>query len=132
MNAAAKSHPRSITESPWYWAYVFCTGGLIVLITMGPKYIERQTQIEQNGQKRQWAAQHVAGQVQAVSRSDSDELSIVLWPLFIVLGSILGVAWIKLIHDHLKRRAQPAELPVTSENDDGVTIDAVSPDGGHQ
>ena len=94
--------------------------------------MQRQIQIEQNGQKRQWAAQHVAGQVQAVTRSDSDKLTIVLWPLFVVLGSILGVAWIKLIRDHLKRRAQPTELPVALENDKDITIDAVSPDGGHQ
>ena len=130
MNAAAPSHPRSITESPWYWAYVFCTGGLIALVVMGPRYTQRQTQIEQNLQKRQWAAQHVAGQAQSDLLPGSEEMSITLWPLFVVLGSILAVAWIKLIRDHLKRRNQQAEPTVESENDNGVTVDALTAEGG--
>ncbi len=132
MNATEKSNPRSITESPWYWAYVFCTGGLIVLITVGPRYTQRQTQIEQNSQKRQWAAQGLAGQAQDDSRMDSEELSIKLWPLFVVLSSILAIAWCKLIRDHLKRNAGQTQPGVAVENDNGMAIDAVSSDGGRQ
>jgi len=109
MNPASSSPTRSITESPWYWAYLFCTGGLIALVIVGPKYARRQTQIEQNGQKRQWAARVAAGQAETDSPPTRGEPSITLWPLFVVLGAVLAVAWIKLIRDHLKRRAESAE-----------------------
>jgi hypothetical protein len=132
MNAVEKSNPQSITESPWYWAYLFCTGGLVVLVTMGPRYTQRQTQIEQNGQKRQWAAQHVAGRTPDNSQLDRQELSVKLWPLYIVLGSILAVAWSKLIRDHLKRRTLLTKPSDATENDDGIAIDAISADGGHK
>ncbi|MDP6467939.1 MAG: hypothetical protein QF918_09375 [Pirellulaceae bacterium] len=132
MNAAARSNPRSITESPWYWAYVFCTGGLIALVVMGPRYTQRQIQIEQNRQKRQWAAQRVAGQAQSDSRSDIEGTSIALWPLFVALGSVLAVAWMKLIRDHLKRQTQVAEPSIEAETDNGVAVDAVTADGGRQ
>ena len=32
----------SVTESPWYWIYVFCTAALIGLVLLGPKVLERQ------------------------------------------------------------------------------------------
>ena len=124
MNLAASSNPRSITESPWYWAYLFCTGGLIALVVVGPRYAQRQTQIEQNGQKRQWAAQLVAGQSPSVSQSESDKLSIPLRPLFLVLGSLLAIAWIKLIGDHFKRR-----LPIDLA--DRVAVPGVSAEKAH-
>ena len=103
-----------------------------MLVTMGPKYTQRQTQIEQNRQKRQWAAQRVAGQARDDSQLESAELSIKLWPLFVVLGSILAVAWSRLIRDHLKRRAQLTELADVAKNDNSIAIDAASADGGHQ
>jgi len=103
-----------------------------VLVVMGPRYTQRQTQIEQNLQKRQWAAQRVAGQAQGDFPPGKEEMAITLWPLFAVLGSILAVAWIKLIRDHLKRRNQRAQPSVESENDNGVAVDAVAADGGRQ
>lgn len=103
-----------------------------MLVTMGPRYTQRQTQIEQNGQKRQWAAQHVAGRTPDNSQLDRQELSVKLWPLYIVLGSILAVAWSKLIRDHLKRRTLLTKPSDATENDDGIAIDAISADGGHK
>jgi hypothetical protein len=106
MHPTAKPTVRPITDSPWYWAYLFCTGALIAMVVIGPKYGLRQTQIEQNGQKRQWAARLATGGAQRDSSPTTVAgHSIPLWPLFVLLGSVLSVAWTKLIYDHLKRRS---------------------------
>lgn len=104
MDAPPPTTVRSISESPWYWAYLFCTGGLVALVMIGPKYSQRQADIEQNGQKRQWAAQLAAGRAADDSPNSAGGLSITLGPLYLVLGAILAIAWLKLIRDHFRRR----------------------------
>lgn len=134
MTTAASSSPRSITESPWYWAYLFCTGALIALVIIGPKYAQRQTQIEQNGQKRQWAAQLAAGRSQGDSPADNQQPAIVLWPLFVVLGLVLSIAWIKLIRDHVQRRAPATgcSAAVEAGTVEAAAVDGTAMDGGRQ
>ncbi len=116
MGPKATPPRRSITESPWYWAYLFCTGGLVALVIVGPKYAQRQTQIEQNGQKRQWAAQLAAGREQTESPTSGGSQSIALWPLFVVLGTLLSLAWLKLIYDHRRRQQVAGEATAAGDH----------------
>ncbi len=37
--------PR-LTDSPWFWIYMFSTMALLMLMVMGPKYGHRQTHLE--------------------------------------------------------------------------------------
>lgn len=122
MNPTARSTLRPLAESPWYWAYLFCTGGLIALVVIGPKYALRQSQIEQNGQKRQWAAQLAAGRAVTDSPEPDVGQAVPLWPLFVLLGGCLGVAWIKLIRDHVRRRRAAMQAPPSGDGPD-VTSD---------
>jgi len=112
---------------------------LIALVIVGPKYAQRQSQIEQNGQKRQWAAQLAVGGEVNDAPAANNVLAVALWPLFVVLGLLLAVAWIKLIRDHMNRRKQvsvtaspveaarpPTGQPVSESNAAGIV--AVSGD----
>lgn len=84
---------RSLLDSPWYWAYVFLAAALAALFLMGPRYAQRQAQIERNYQARQRAAQYRAGEAPRTPLSDEERTAIPLWPLFLVLSALLAVTW---------------------------------------
>ena len=87
-------HPRrSISESPWYWVYLFCTAGLIALVLAEPKFAARQSQIERKAQGRQRAAQNLSGQEPRTPLSDEGHTQIRLRPLYYVVGGLLTAAW---------------------------------------
>jgi hypothetical protein len=95
---------RSITESPWYWVYVFCTAGLVALLLVGPRYSVRQTQIERSAQGRQRAIQNLAGE-QPAPMPDEERTRISLRPLYFLLSVVLCIAWTNLIWRHRRMRA---------------------------
>src|SRR3990167_4768494 len=101
MNAASSSPRKSITDSPWYWVYLFCTAGAIALLLAGPKFAARQAQIERNSEARLQVAQHVASHQVASQQINVTEQEaeprtatrVTLWPLYAALGFVLSVAW---------------------------------------
>ena len=101
MNAesdtGASRQRKPVTESPWYWLYVFCTAGLIGLLVIAPKFQARQLQIERNLQARQHAARLAAGETDAALPPESTHTSVTLWPLVGVLAALLAYALFKLI-----------------------------------
>ena len=102
--AEARSPARtSITDSPWYWVYLFATAGLIVLTLAGTKFSSRQTQIERAAQGRQRAVQNVSGKEPVTPMSDVQHTQITLRPLYVVLGLLLIVAWTNLGWKYWKR-----------------------------
>ena len=103
MNVAPNSPPPSITDSAWYWVYLFCTAGAVALLLAGPKFAVRQSQIERNGEDRLRVAHYVAGQPIDISEQATAEPAttrITLWPLYVVLGCVLSVAWFNLWRSH--------------------------------
>jgi hypothetical protein len=96
-----------ITDSPWYWVYVFSAAGLIALAIMGPKFESRQMQIERKSQARQRAAQQVAGEVPRTPLSTGETLVIRLWPLYSVLGLLLVFAVWNLWRARMRPQATP-------------------------
>ncbi len=86
--------PRSIADSPWFWAYVFATAGLIALALIGPKFARRQAQIEREFQGRQRAAQTIHGQAPSGELSTAERTMLTLQPLFLGLAAITTIAWI--------------------------------------
>jgi len=93
MSQSGQSDRKPITDSPWFWVYLFATGGLIALVLMGPKFMARQTEIERQAQGRQRAIRTQLGQEATTAMSSPDDTVISLRPLFWTLGSILVVAW---------------------------------------
>ena len=105
---------RPLTESPWYWVYLFCTAGLVALILAGPKFAARQSQIERKAQGRQRAAQNIAGKVPVTPLSDEEHTQIGLRPLYYVLGGVLLVAWIQLIwRQYFRRQPLVSDSPLS-------------------
>jgi len=85
---------RSMTDSPWFWVYLFTTAGLIALALIGPKFAERQAQIEREYQGRQRAAQQAQGEEPTGELSTAERTLITLRPLFLGLAAITIIAWI--------------------------------------
>ena len=83
-----------MTDSPWFWAYLFATAGLIGLALIGPKYAARQAQIEREYQGRQRAAQNLQGQEPTGTVSTAEKTLITLRPLFLGLAAATTIAWI--------------------------------------
>ena len=104
---------RPITDSPWFWAYLFGTAALIALALAGGKYGPRQAQIEREFQGRQRAAQNVSGQEPDVALSTARRTLVTLRPLFIALAAITTGAWLVFWRQR-RRSRQPASPPATS------------------
>ena len=83
-----------ITDSGWFWLYLFCTAGLVALYLAGPRYTYRQPQLERQFSARQRGGQAVIGTDGPVGLSDANKMIITLRPLYVVLAVILAVAWI--------------------------------------
>ncbi|MGE0760977.1 MAG: hypothetical protein AB7O38_28455 [Pirellulaceae bacterium] len=98
----------SITDSPWYWVYLFCTAGLVALVLMGPRYASRQVEIERELQGRQRAIQNLSGEEPRAEMSDEGRMQIGLRPLYFVLGGLLALAWGNLIWRHFRARRAAA------------------------
>ena len=90
------SRKKSITESPWYWVYLFSTAVLIAIVLLGPKIIERQTIDERNYQARQRTYQQASGEQPDIPLSTNDNQLITLQPLIITFAIVLAVSWIIL------------------------------------
>src|SRR5687767_13518965 len=95
---------RPITDSPWFWTYLFSTAALIALALAGGKYGPRQAQIEREFQGRQRAAQNLNGQEPNVGLSTAERTLITLQPLFFALAAVTIVAWFVFWRTHLHRQ----------------------------
>lgn len=100
---AASSRSSSITDSPWFWAYLFGVGGLIALALASPKFGERQAQEERRLQGRERAAQQQAGVEMTGEISTPESTEVTLRPLFLGLAVLTSVAWLVF---WLKRRGR--------------------------
>lgn len=112
MNTPSTPPKKSITDSPWYWVYLFCTAGTIALLLAGPKFAARQSQIERNSEARLQVAQRVASQQNNTAEQNAElrtSTRVTLWPLYAALGFVLSVAWFNLWRRH--RRAYAAVAP---------------------
>jgi hypothetical protein len=102
----------SLTDSGWYWLYLYCTFGLITLVVAGPKIARLQLQSEQNYQARQRAGQQAAGVVITEPLATLENRRINLQPLFLILASLLSVGWISLWYRHFGSRRKSSPLPI--------------------
>ena len=82
------------TDSPWFWACSFCTGALIALYLLEPKYGPRQAQIEKQYQGREFAARAPAGTESVDEFSSSRNTLITLRPLYLVLSVLVAISWV--------------------------------------
>ena len=100
------SGPRPITDSPWFWAYLFGTAALISLALISPKFSQRQAHIEREFQGRQRAAQQLSGQEPTVPLSSVEMTLITLRPLFFALAAITLLGWFVFWRTRMARLAE--------------------------
>ena len=104
------SNARSpISESPWFWACLFASVGLMALWSMGPKYGNRQLLEERKAQGRMRAAEHASGGEMATEVSSEGNLQIPLKPLYGILAIALICAWVRLWWTHLRQAPTDAQ-----------------------
>ena len=105
-----------LTDSPWFWLRLFSYAALIVLVAIGPKYSQRQRQIELQYQSRQDLEFHGEQQPQDGSRILADDRLIPLRPLAAVALACLAVAegalWRRRYRNMNASRGKTDELAV--------------------
>lgn len=84
----------AVTESPWFWAYLFGMFALVALSFAGPKFAARQAQLEQQFQGRERAMQIRSGEEPNIELSTPEETIITLWPLYAGLSAATVIAWV--------------------------------------
>lgn len=94
MNTSASRRP--LTDSPWFWAYLFGAAALVALFAANSKFGPRQAQIEREFQARTRAAQKMNGQEPTLELSTPERTLVTLQPLWIVLAVVTIVGWLLL------------------------------------
>lgn len=113
MSESSTPQQEPITDSPWFWLYLFATVALILLIVFQGKLNIRQANIERQHQARQIANQpdEVASETPVVVSSPGNTL--IGWNYLVaVLGLLVAVGWIRLWY--VRFRNWGKETPETS------------------
>ena len=94
MTSQQPEQRPALTDSPWFWAYIFATAALIALALAAPKYQIRQTQLERQFMARQEGGQTIKGtDGKSIDTPSGENLIVRLGPLCIIVAGLLVVAW---------------------------------------
>ncbi|WP_425616138.1 hypothetical protein NA78x_006077 [Anatilimnocola sp. NA78] len=104
-----------MTDSPWFWAYLFGTAALIALFFAGGKFGPRQAQIEREYQARTRAAQQLNGQEPTMPLSTAERTIVTLQPLWYLLAVVTVMGWILFWRSH---RAAPSSALSSANSSD--------------
>lgn len=113
MSATPAPQQEPITDSPWFWLYLFATTALILLVVFRSKLDIRQAEIERQHQARELASQTLeAGQDAAPSDSpitvSTPENTLIGWSyIYVVLGLLVSVGWVRLWYVRFRKPDDP-------------------------
>jgi hypothetical protein len=98
------SQPR-LTDSPWFWIYLFGVAALLAVFLLGQKADDVQAQRDGNFTRRQLSLERQAGHAAPVADTDETEPRYVDFKIFYALiGSITVIAWIMHWRQFLQQR----------------------------
>ena len=107
-----------ITDSPWFWGYVFATAALFGLMLIGPKFAARNLQVQRQYEGRQRALQNRADEEPTTSMSSIAGASNRLTALYWIVGTLLAIAWIGFWWVHLRRDSMMKRRTLVGEGAD--------------
>jgi len=82
-----------ITDSPWFWVYVFATAGLIALMLAGNKFDHRQAEIEREFSARQSHGHVISGADGPIEPPTPGNQHLTLRPLYLIMAVLLVLGW---------------------------------------
>jgi hypothetical protein len=101
-----------ITDSPWFWCYLFGTAALAGVLLMGPKFEARRAGLDANFTRRQaLAEQRAAGTVAhdvEPSPLATEPRYVDFRPLYWVLAGGTAIGWFFLWRQRFARRPRPS------------------------
>ncbi len=108
MTVSPPSTREPLTDSPWFWVYLFATVALILLVVWRPKLEYRQAWIERQHQARTLSTREASDAASPpLEVSTPDNTVIQLDFLYTVLGVLVVGGWIGLWYVRY-RRGQPS------------------------
>ncbi len=113
----------SLTDSPWFWAYLFGTAALIALFMASAKFGPRQSQIEREYQARTRAAQKLNGQEPSLELSTPQRTLVTLQPLWYVLAAVTILGWLLFWRSQRAANTSPDPATVSTHHvDSGQSV----------
>jgi len=110
-NVTAKANTSTrpkLTESIWFWGYLFSAAALIILFVMQSKISSRQNNEQRNFQARQQTYENVTHPDSPTNVTQKTVHTVTTTPLFVVLGIAFGVSWIMLCRQRFFKREKAA------------------------
>lgn len=112
-----------ITDSPWFWLYVFATAGVLSLLLIGPKFGARQSQLDRQFEGRRHITQLPADTPGKRPYSSAVARELSLRPLYAmltvaVLGGWVLLWWQRYRSASIERIATEAHDDATSTNEE--------------
>jgi len=109
--------PSRLTDSPWFWVYLFGAAALIAMFLIGQKADTVQAQRDGNFTRRQLSLERQAAlnrrvsEPEALPSEDSALLAekryVDFTPFYALFGIVTVVAWVMLWRQRLVRRTSP-------------------------
>ena len=100
---------KKLTESAWFWVYLFSTAGLIGLVIMQGKFDTRQDLEEINFQARMHTYTGGTDTSEAQQDPAESEQIVTLTPLYIVFGLIFAISWAMIWKQRILNRPRDSQ-----------------------
>lgn len=113
--------PQPVTDSPWFWVYLFATAGLIALLLAGNKFDHRQSEIEREFSARQSYGHVLSGEDGPIAPPTPGNQHLTLRPLYLIMSIVLVVGWTTFYWKRMSWRAD--SLSQDSRQDGAVEIE---------
>jgi hypothetical protein len=117
MSTSAPEPDRSLTDSPWFWFFVFGLAGLVALLVIAPKHFRRQERLVrmQHARDASDAYRNHEEFVPPENREEPGEEATVRTLIVFLLVVLLVVGQVLLIQRR-RRRLFTASRPPPSES----------------
>lgn len=115
MNSSAEPALKpKLSDSPWFWIYLFGVAALVAMFLIGQKADQVQAHRDSNFTRRQLSLERQAG-VQVELLDDAEETRYVDFRIFyLLIGSVTAIAWVMHWRQYFLRRKEFAVTKLSS------------------